>query len=319
MLPFRLNRFLIIVVLVLAVAGCGGNEEAAGFVTAVPNQAVLHEEGDGHDHAHVDESEATGQLEVVVVPSELVVGPNRFAVGIFDTDGTLVQDAQVHFHYFDLSDPANPVLESEVTAVPIHAPDGYTTIFADERTFDRAGTWGAEIQVRFPDGRADIQRIAFDVLEESISITPGEKAPAITTPTLTDTDGDLSQLTSAAEPNPAFYEMTLTEALSNGKPTVLLLATPAFCQTRFCGPAYEITNALYADYGSNYNFIHVEVFTGLPDPAANGWQYAPVMNAFGLATEPWLFVIDANGTVTYRVEGIFTQDEIARQLETLAN
>jgi hypothetical protein len=316
---FRLNRFLAIILLALAVAGCGSNEEADGFVTAVPNQAVLHEEGDGHEHAHVNESEATGQLEVVVVPSELVVGPNRFAVGIFDADGTLVQDAQVHFHYFDLSDPANPVLESEVTAVPIHAPDGYTTIFADERTFDRAGTWGAEIQVRFPDGRADIQRIAFDVLEESISITPGEKAPAITTPTLTDTGGDLSLLTSAAEPNPAFYEMTLTEALSNGKPTVLLLATPAFCQTRFCGPAYEITNALYADYGSTFNFIHVEVFTGLPDPAANGWQYAPVMNAFGLGTEPWLFVIDANGTVTYRVEGIFTQDEVSRQLESLAN
>lgn len=290
-----------------------------GFVTAVPNQAVLHEEGDGHEHAHVNESEATGQLEVVVVPSELVVGPNRFAVGIFDTDGTLVQDAQVHFHYVDLSDPANPVLESEVTAVPIHAPDGYTTIFADERTFDRAGTWGTEVQVRFPDGRADIQRIAFDVLEESNSITPGEKAPAITTPTTTDVNGDLSLLTSATEPNPALYEMTLTEALSNGKPTVLLLATPAFCQTRFCGPAYEIANALYADYGSTFNFIHVEVFTGLPDPAANGWQYAPVMNAFGLGTEPWLYVIDTNGYVTYRVEGIFTQDEVSRQLESLAN
>lgn len=41
------------------------------------------------------------------------------------------------------------------------------------------------------------------------------------------------------------------------------------------------------------------------------------MAAFGLSTEPWLYLIDAAGTVTYRVEGLFTADEIAHHLLAL--
>ena len=299
---------------VLLLTACGGRgAQAEGDDGLVPAQARPLEAGDGHEH--VDTSQATGQLEAVVVPTELVVGLNRFAVGLFDAEGRMVHEAEVIFHYFDLSDVENPVLESEVTAVPIQDAAGYTTIFAHERMFDRAGTWGAEIQVRFPDGSTDAQRIAFEVLAESISITPGEKAPAVTTPIAADVNGDLSLLTSAQEPNPAFYEMTLTEALGNGRPTVFLLATPAFCQTRFCGPAYEIMNELYAAYGDEYNFVHVEVFTGLPDPAANDWQQAPVMSVFGLNTEPWLYLIDEAGVAQYRVEGLFTKEEVERHME----
>ena len=256
-------------------------------------------------------------MRVVIVPTELVVGPERFAVGLFDADGEMVHDAEVHFHYVDLSDLDNPQLESEATADRIQGPEGLTTVFTHERTFERAGTWGVEVQVRFPDGRADVQRVAFDVLADSLSITPGEKAPAITTPIATDVDGDLSLLTSAVEPNPAFYEMTLTEALANSKPTVFLLATPAFCQTRFCGPAYETTNELYEQYGDAFNFVHVEVYTGLPDPAANDWEQAPVMNAFGLSTEPWIYLIDREGVVTYRLEGMFAYTEVEKHMQSL--
>ena len=83
---------------------------AGTFATPLSNQVEIHDEEDhqDHAHAHVDESQATGALEVALVASELVVGPSRFAVGLFDGEGQVVQDADVHFHYFDLSDPAAP-------------------------------------------------------------------------------------------------------------------------------------------------------------------------------------------------------------------
>jgi hypothetical protein len=105
--------------------------------------------------------------------------------------------------------------------------------------------------------------------------------------------------------------------MRNGKPTVLLFATPAFCQTRFCGPAYEMTSELQQRYGDQINFVHVEIYTGLPNPAANNWEVAPAMTAFGLSTEPWLFLIDRNGVVFYRVEGLFTTDEIEQYIPAL--
>lgn len=229
----------------------------------------------------------------------------------------MIQEATVHFHYYDLSDPAAPVLETEADATPLHTPDGRTTIFAQERAFDRAGDWGVEVQARFPDNTAALKRIGFDVLAESPTLKPGQKAPSLETPTTAEVNGDLGQLTSAPTPNPAFYESSLAQAIASDKPTVLLFATPAFCQTRFCGPAYDLTSELQKQYGDAFNFIHVEVYTGLPDPVANDWELAPSMTAFGLASEPWLYLIDATGTIAYRVEGLFTAAEVERHLQAV--
>jgi len=55
----------------------------------------------------------------------------------------------------------------------------------------------------------------------------------------------------------------------------------------------------------------------LPDPSTTNWQLAPAMTAFGLSTEPWLFLLDRKGVVIYRVEGLFTADEIEQYIPKL--
>lgn len=311
--------FVVAAAVLVACTGGSPSETAASFATPIANEIALHEHEDGHEHVHVDELAATAALEVALVASELVVGPNRFAVGLFDGEGQVVHDAGVHFHYYDVSDPAAPALEMEADATAIHTPDGLTTIFVHERDFGRAGDWGVEVQARFPDGSAALKRIGFEVLADSPTLKPGEMAPPLKTPALAAVGNDLSRLTSAAAPNPALHELSLAEALSNGKPTALLFATPAFCRTRFCGPAYEQVSQLEGRFGESVNFVQVEVYTGLPDPATNNWEIAPAMSAFGLATEPWLYLIGDDGRVFYRVEGVFGVDEVARQLEAVGS
>jgi hypothetical protein len=165
------------------------------------------------------------------------------------------------------------------------------------------------------DGNAARSRIGFRVEADTASFAPGEKVPSLKTLTLDDVDQDLSRVTSAREPNPALYELSLAQAIANSKPTMLLFATPEFCQTRFCGPAYRTFNTLQKRYGDRVNFIHVEVFAGLPDPAFNGFKLAPPVEAFGLESDPWLYLIDEQGTVAYRVEGLFTETEIEQRLQ----
>jgi hypothetical protein len=41
------------------------------------------------------------------------------------------------------------------------------------------------------------------------------------------------------------------------------------------------------------------------------------MTAFGLTTEPWLYLIDAQGKIVYRVEGVFSTAEVERHLQAL--
>ncbi len=296
-----------------------GHEGAEHQAAAAGAQAqdAENQDGDIQEHTHLDPALASAEMGVALVPSELVVGDNRFAVGLFDAEGQAVQDAIVHFDYYNLTDPDMPVLESHADATRQQTPDGLTTIFTQDRDFERAGAWGVEVQATFANGTSAIKRIGFQVLAESASPIPGEVAPSVDTGVSRDVNNDLSKLTSALTPNPAFYEMSLADALTSGKPTVLLFATPAFCQTRFCGPAYEITSELQQKYGDRVNFIHVEIYAGLPDPAATNWEVAPAMTAFGLSTEPWLFLLDRNGMVVYRVEGLFTVDEVERYLPAM--
>ncbi len=316
--------FLILIALVLTVAACGPSpspDPDEAFATALSNQVEVHQEEPAgeEEHDHLDASELTGAMQVVLVPTELVLGPNRFAVGLFGSDGTMIHDATVHFHYYDLSDPQQAVLESESDAYAVQSTENPTTIYAHERNFDQAGDWGVEVEARLPDGTAARSRVGFQVLADSDSLSPGETVPVLRTPTLADVDQDLTRLTSATEPNLAFYQQSLDRATTSGKPTLLLFATPAFCQTRFCGPAYDIVSSLQQQYADQVNFIHVEVFLGLPNPEESGFKLAPSVEAFGLESEPWAFFIDEQGTIIYRVEGLFTAEELERQLRAYLN
>ncbi len=256
-------------------------------------------------------------LQAVLVPSEIVLGQNRFAIGLIEPGKGSIKDAQVHFQYFDLSNPSAPTIESEADARQVVTPDGLTTFFAHEREFKRAGDWGVEVQAKLADGRSSAQRVKFTVLSSSATKKIGDPAPNIETPTAASISSDLTKLTSSDKPNPAFYKTSLASAVKNGKPTVLVLATPAFCQTRFCGPVYDVVSALQQKYGDTFNWIHVEVYTGLPNPASNNWQITPVMRAFGLNTEPWVYLIDAKGIIVYRVEGFVTREELEPKLKML--
>lgn len=253
-------------------------------------------------------------MAVVLVPSEMVAGPNRFAVGLFDQQGNMIHDAEVHFHYYDLNDPNKAVYESEADAARVQSPDGLTTIYTNERDFDLVGLWGVEVEARLANGGAAKQRIGFEIMQDSTTVSPGDKAPYIHTKVLSDVGMDASQLTSSEQPILALHETSLDEALDSGKPTLLLLATLVFCQTRFCGPAYDVVANLQEQCGDRLNFVYVEVFDGLPDPNATGFQPSAGAQAFGIQSEPWVYFIDEDGTVVYRLEGLFTAEELEHQL-----
>jgi len=303
--------------LLLAAVACSSDGEDDTFGTPVSNQVEPHDDqdhGEG-EHTHLDPDEVTGKMSVGLVPSEMVVGPNRFAVGLFDEQGNLITDAEVHFHYYDLRDPDKAVYESDADAQRIQSPDGQTTIYTHDREFESPGLWGVEVEARLANGEAAKHRIGVEILEDSATLSPGDKAPYIHTPVLNDVGLDASQLTSAQEPLPGLHETSLDAALDNDRPTLLLFATPAFCETRFCGPAYEMIGELQQDYADKINFVYVEVFAGLPDPAVTGWQATAGAQAFGIQSEPWVYLLAEDGTIVYRLEGLFTAAEIEQQLQ----
>jgi hypothetical protein len=68
------------------------------------------------------------------------------------------------------------------------------------------------------------------------------------------------------------------------------------------------------------NFIHVEIYPPGPDhqpPAATLQNQAPPVKAWGLQSEPWVFVIDREGIIRFRSLGPATASEIETALKPL--
>ena len=93
---------------------------------------------------------------------------------------------------------------------------------------------------------------------------------------------------------------------------MLLFATPQLCQSRVCGPVTDIALQLQAEYGDRVEFIHQEVYAD-NDPNKG---LRPPLQQFNLRSEPWLFVVGADGEVTSRLEGSFGLDAFEQAIKT---
>jgi hypothetical protein len=137
----------------------------------------------------------------------------------------------------------------------------------------------------------------------------GERPPRVATETVTSAGGDIEAIDTRKPPDD-MHEQSFADVLGD-KPVVLLMATPALCQTRVCGPVTDIAAQLKKEYGDRAVFIHQEVYE---DNAPEKGLREP-LRRFGLHTEPWLFTIDANGRVAARLEGSFGNEGMRDAVE----
>jgi hypothetical protein len=73
----------------------------------------------------------------------------------------------------------------------------------------------------------------------------------------------------------------------------------------------DVAEQVKRDYGDEVAFIHAEIYRD-NDPSK---PVRPQVTAYGLQTEPWLFVIDRNGIVDTRIEGAFSVAELTDAVE----
>lgn len=233
--------------------------------------------------------------------SNLAVGNERLLVAISNDQGARLAspDIPIQISFWPESDP-DAVQETDGKFM--WAIEDVSGLYRGSVEFDAAGTWMVEV---VPAGSNPLEPFPVTVLAEPLTPGVGDPAPASDTVTLA--DAPLEEITTDPNPDPAFYQMSVAEAIGSGRPTVIVFATPRFCQTAICGPTMEKVHAI-APAHPDVNFVHVEVFTNLDDPA--NLETVPAVVEWNLPTEPWIFVVDANGIVTARFEGLFDPEEI---------
>lgn len=166
-------------------------------------------------------------------------------------------------------------------------PEGLVDITLYEEGADVAGT----------------TTVAF--LAETVAPGLGSEPPGLVTPTRERPRGYEEVCT--RRPACGLHSRSLDEVLGS-EPALVVVGSPLLCESRTCGPVLEEVLAA-TDRGRQLATLHVEPYTTLSTVALG-----PLMKAWGLPSEPWTFVFDAQGTVAARYEGPVTSLELSDQI-----
>jgi hypothetical protein len=260
--------------------------------------------------------------------TSLDVGDNRVSMALTDKNDNLVLDAQVHLRFYDLNG-ATPVLQSESDArfVPVtlayvdpqsgnhKTTSGDSGVYVTHATFGREGDWGVEVTVTRGGKMLKPIPYRFTVLDHSTEPAVGDPAPASQQQTLA-TAATIEDIDTSYPPRSAMHNITVADALKTGKPLVVAFATPAFCQTRTCAPVMDtVMDPLYATYGDEAIFIHIEPYELGPLRQSNVQQPVRATLEWRLRSEPWVFVVGRDGRIAGKFEGIMAVDEVEAVLQ----
>lgn len=175
-----------------------------------------------------------------------------------------------------------------------------------------AATYQATIEA---EGLAGAGPVGFVAMDDLPLIEPGEVAPRSETRTSAEYP-DLSVITSDPEPDPAMYELSVADAVSDGTPAVIIFATPAFCTSQACGPLLDQVKALRPDY-PGVDFVHVEIYEDLQVDSPQDLTPVASIADWGLPSEPWVFVVDSDGTVSAAFEGAASDAELTEAIDAV--
>jgi hypothetical protein len=250
--------------------------------------------------------------------SEKLVGPSRLLFALVDDKNRpIANDAlEVQIGFYDLC--ADPATATE-TAKPAFTWGivGQRAFYVATPTFARPGPWGAAVAMRDPaTGITTEAKLQFTVSEGGTGPRVGDAAPSVKTLTLADVGGDIRKISSDPNPEPSFYETSLDAALAAKEPLLLAFATPAFCESGQCGPTLNVVKAVVKT--TPIRVVAVEPYQltykdGRLQPVLQDGNFVPVeaATAFGIPTEPWLFIVGADGRIASAFEAVVGEQELA--------
>lgn len=323
--PTRTVAALALVALVaLTAAGCadGGQEPA---VAPTPTTAT-----------------SPSELSLAVASYDLAVGEDqRFIGGLFTADREVVLGGEIAMRFFYLGEDgaassADAVSET-VTATFLPVPGKEPSEPLDQPTvvppaeaagvyeatvdLDQPGFYGVAAQVELADGDVQQATANFQVRAEHEIPDVGDPAPDAANRVVS---GDFEPIAidsraqgeDAEVPDPELHTVRIPEALDDdSRPLVVVVSTPTYCVSQFCGPITETVAELADSYEDSADFVHLEVWQDFEDSVLNNAAAAWIQTEDG-GSEPWVFFVDGDGTIQARWDNVLDETELVELLET---
>ena len=253
-------------------------------------------------------------LRAVLGTGDLGVGTHRVGFVLTGPEGFVTTPAlEVSSRYLG---PGSDGKAAETVVAEFHAwPYAGRGLYTTRLTFDRAGSWTIDIAMERPDGSVQTAELPFQVAEATSAPAVGSPAVESANRTIRDVD-TLAELTTGSLQDPDLYQTTIADAVTSGIPTVVVMASPAFCTNAVCGPQLEVLQELKNAYRGRANFIHVDFYDN-PHEIQGDLERArlsPTVREWRLPSIEWTYVIDAHGIVSARFEAFATLEEVEKAL-----
>jgi hypothetical protein len=277
-------------------------------------------------------------LVATVASYDLAAGlESRFIVGLLTPDQRFVSGGSVDLRFFFLGEeraegrpqlvdeaPAGflPLPESPEPASPGvnvgPASSGRGVYAVDEIGFDRAGIYEVEVTADLPSGTAT-DRAPFQVHPQPRFPVPGDRAPRSENLTLRDRPAAAvdSRAATGEIPDPELHRTTVAESIAAGRPALVVISTPVYCVSQFCGPVTDMVADLAADYGDRADFVHIEVWHDYERQEVNRAAADWVLLPDNTLQEPWVFLVGDDGRILARWDNVATRREIEPWLQRL--
>ena len=315
---------------VLRLAAIGGGALIAAACGSSDDDDDDGEEGTPSGSATATPGGAVTGVQPVLLAKEFVAGTeSRFIFGLLDEESEFLREADVNVRFFRIAAdgrtgtlafeaPAR-YLVMDVEGAHTHdessgeaATQEQVPFYVADVPFDTAGRWGAEVASTLPGESESKSQIALDVLAEPQTPPEGATPPA----SQNDTSATNPNAESLCSRNPicGLHDIVIGDVLAQGRPLVVQFSTPAFCETRFCGPVLEALLPQVEEYRDRIDFVHIEVWQDFQLQ-----RYRAAVQEWGLQSEPYTFFVGADGVVRGKFEAIFTVDELREQLDGLLN
>lgn len=279
----------------------------------------------------VETTSPEDELDSILGTRSLIVGENRFTFVIASRDGQIIEnadvEAQFQMHNGEVIVPKtiSKAMYKEIKGITPHVhSDGEIHEHIDARgfylvekaSFDDTGVWSVSFNAISAEGESlTVRDMAFTVSETFDGISVGDRPPDTKNLTISKMVS-LDELCTRSSDD-GMHHLSVSEALKQHKPLVVVWATPMFCASTMCGPVLDTIVRISDDYGQTVNFIHIEPFN-LESARNEGKLVASdLVIDWGIAREPWVFVIDSTGRVYSQFEGLVAGEEIRSSLDSL--
>jgi hypothetical protein len=312
----------VVVALALLLAACGG--AASPSASASPGDSAPEFVTEAATYQIVVDRPARLLLALLTMDQQWVSFGTAQVQFAFIGDGTgtpppgvTMPTATARF----LPIPGSPPDTGQPMAITFPS-DGHGLYAAEDVVFPEVGIWQLLATGELADGTAVAATTFVQALSTPTVPWVGDEAIASDNAVIGDPGVPNSALDSRASgdnpiPDPELHQVSIADAIAAGRPALVVFSTPVYCVSQFCGPVTDVVADLAAEYGDRADFIHVEIYRDFEAEELNQAVLDWLVGPDGNFREPWVYLIDGEGTIIGSWDTMVTRDEIEPMLQAL--